>query len=106
MKTRVMATVAAMLGAVAMIGAGGLVTSSALADDATPAAGGGSITITAPSRVDGDNMLAPTVNGQTFTAYELGAYSNVQTANGQITGFNLTPANGISGCRGAGGSPP
>lgn len=96
MKTRVMATVAAMLGAVAMIGAGGLVTSSALADDATPAAGGGSITITAPSRVDGDNMLAPTVNGQTFTAYELGAYSNVQTANGQITGFNLTPANGIS----------
>lgn len=96
MKTRVMAKVAAMLGAVAMIGAGGLVTSSALADDATPAAGGGSITITAPSSVDGNNMLAPTVNKQTFTAYELGAYSNVQTANGQITGFNLTPANGIS----------
>lgn len=96
MKTRVMAKVAAMLGAVAMIGAGGLVTSSALADDATPAAGGGSITITAPSSVDGDNMIAPTVNGEKFTAYELGAYSNVQTANRQITGFNLTPANGVS----------
>lgn len=95
MKTRVMAKVAAMLGAVAMIGAGGLVTSSALADDATPAAGGGSITITAPGSVDGNSMIAPTVNGQTFTAYELGAYSNVQTANGQITGFDLTPANGI-----------
>lgn len=54
-----MATVAAMLGAVAMIGAGGVMAAPALADDTAATAGGGSIEIESPQKVNGDNMIAP-----------------------------------------------
>lgn len=59
MRTRVMATVAAMLGAVAMIGAGGVMAAPALAEDTAATAGGGSIEIESPQKVNGDNMIAP-----------------------------------------------
>lgn len=96
LKTRLTAKIAAVLTAVATLGAGGLMASSAWADDAGNASDQGTITINEPKAVDGDNMIAPTVDGRSFTAYELGSYSNVQTSGDDITGFDLTNANGLS----------
>lgn len=92
-----MATVAAMLGAVAMIGAGGVMAAPALADDTAATAGGGSIEIESPQKVNGDNMIAPSVNGRVFNAYELGSYENVTLNKDQseITGYSLANASGI-----------
>lgn len=92
-----MAKVAAMLGAVAMIGAGGVMTAPALADDTAATTGGGSIEIESPQKVNGDNMIAPSVNGRVFNAYELGSYENVTLNKDQseITGYSLANASGI-----------
>ncbi len=57
-----------------------------------------SITINAPSKVDGNSLYAPTLKNCQFTAYKLANYANVKTAGNpaQITSIDYKNATGIT----------
>lgn len=97
MKTRLVArAAAAIVAAASMLGIGGVVANSAMAEDTTFTPAAGTITIFAPKTPDPNttNMVPPTINGREFKAYKLASYSDVQTKDTDsshvITGMNLT----------------
>ncbi|MEF2736543.1 hypothetical protein [Bifidobacterium choerinum] len=98
---------AAVFAAIAMLGVGGLTAGTALADDPsaspsapfTPTANAGTIIIhDAPAPSDGgtNDLVPASVNGRTFTAYELGSYADVQVTGSSVTSMNLVNAPGVT----------
>lgn len=85
---------AAIVAAAAMLAVGAVTASSAYAAED----GAAQITINSPTAVNGNNMIAPSVNGRTFNAYELGSYEDVtlNAAKTAISGYSLKNANGVS----------
>lgn len=95
MNTHSMArSAAAIVAAAAMLALGAMTASSAYAAED----GAAQITINSPTAVNSNNMIAPSVNGRTFNAYELGSYEDVtlNAAKTAISGFSLKNANGVS----------
>lgn len=103
-------SVAAVLAASMLsIGSAGLVSTAFADDTVTPApspstsdapttavqAVAGRITILAPD-ASGNNMVAPSVNGRTFTAYRIGQYDNPVIKDGNVVSYNLKYPNGIT----------
>ncbi|WP_101671200.1 SpaA isopeptide-forming pilin-related protein [Bifidobacterium anseris] len=85
---------AAIVAAAAMLAVGAVTASTAYAADD----GAAQITINSPTAVNGNNMIAPSVNGRTFNAYELGSYEDVtlNAAKTAISGYSLKNANSVS----------
>lgn len=84
-------TAAVASAAMVIMGAAGLSAKPAMA-----ANNADTITISAPTASDTSNMIPPSLDGLTFTAYQIGEYSNIQVSpdtsgNNQVTGFNLQP---------------
>lgn len=101
-------SVAALLAASMLsIGSAGLVSTAFADETVTPAPGtsdapttaveavAGRITILAPAAT-GNNMVAPTVNGRTFTAYRIGQYANPVIKDGNVVSYNLKYPSGIT----------
>lgn len=92
MKTRLVArAAAAIVAAASMLGIGGVVANSAMAEDTTFTPAAGTITIFAPKTPDPNttNMVPPTIKDRKFTAYQLASYDRVTTEGTAITSFDL-----------------